>query len=156
MVPVRRLPDGLLRALYRVAYRLAHVWALLGLPRGRGVKCLLTHEGELVLVRHTYGPRDRWTVPGGGVHRREALVHAAAREMSEELGLRGLRWREVGVTTMRSGHTVSTVVVMHAELADRALCPDPVEIAEARWFGRDELPVGLRREVRRLLALLGD
>jgi len=155
-VPVRPLPDGLLRGLYRVAYRLAQVWALLGLPRGRGVKCLLTHEGELLLVRHSYGPRDRWTVPGGGVHRREQLVHAAAREMAEELGLRDLHWHDLGLTTMRSDHGLSTVGVMHAELADRALRPDPVEIAEARWFGPEELPVDSRREARRLLAMLGD
>jgi len=45
---------------------------------------------------------------------------------------------------------------MHAELADRALRPDPVEIAEARWFGPEELPVDSRREARRLLAMLGD
>lgn len=153
---MRLLPDGLLRALYRVAYRLAQGWGLLGLPRGRGVKCLLTNGGELLLVRHTYGPRERWTVPGGSARSREGLAAAAAREMAEELGLRGLPWRELGVITLRSDHVISRVGVVHAELADRTLRPDSVEIAEARWFHRDDLPVGARREVRRLLAVLGD
>lgn len=152
---MRPLPDGLLRALYRVAYRLAQVWGLLGLPRGLGVKCLLTHEGELLLVRHTYGARDRWTVPGGGVRRGEALVAAAAREMAEELGLRGLRWRELGVITLRADRAISRVGVMHAELAERTLRPDPVEIAETRWFHREDPAVGARQDVRRLLAVLG-
>ncbi len=48
------------RLLYRVAFRLAQLRALVLPGRGRGVKCLLTHGDEVLLVRHTYGPRGVW------------------------------------------------------------------------------------------------
>ena len=54
------------RAAYRLAYGLLRVWWFIRRPQVAGVKCLLTHGNEVLLVRHTYGP-DVWDLPGGGV-----------------------------------------------------------------------------------------
>ena len=39
-------------------------------PRVRGVRCVLVHGDELLLVRHSYGDR-RWGLPGGLIKRSE-------------------------------------------------------------------------------------
>jgi len=45
------------------------------------VKCLLTDEsGRALFVRHHYGDRRVWEIPGGGAHRDEPLAETAARE----------------------------------------------------------------------------
>lgn len=148
---MRRLRVHLLRASYRVGYRFLLVYLTLARPPSRGVKCLLTHGDELLLVRHTYGSRRTWHVPGGGARRGESAVAVAAREMREELGLRDVVWREL--TTLRV-HVDGRWVTLHAvaaELGDRTVDPDPVEIEQARWFAFSELPVRLGREDLTLL-----
>jgi ADP-ribose pyrophosphatase YjhB (NUDIX family) len=144
-----------LRLLYRVAFRLAQSRAVLLPGRGRGVKCLLTHGDEVLLVRHTYGPREVWQLPGGGARRGESPASVAAREMREELGLgEEVTWRQLVTLDIRLEHMPVHLTCLHAELADPAVRPDPVEIDEARWFAMDELPARLGSEVERMLDLL--
>ena len=145
--------DTLLRSGYRVAYRLLTVSALVRRRRGRGVKCVLAHGDSIVLVRHTYGPRRMWHIPGGGIHRGESTLDAAAREMREELGLDGIQYRLLGQLELRLDHRRVRVGAVHAELSSTALTPDPIEIAEARFFALDALPSPVGAEVRDLVAL---
>ena len=51
---------------------------------------LLTHGGELLLIKRTKpGQEPYWTAPGGGVEDTDASVEAALhRELAEELGAR--------------------------------------------------------------------
>ncbi len=148
---------ALLRLLYRGAFRLAQLRAILLRHRGSGVKCLLTHnDREVLLVLHTYGPRTVWQLPGGVARRGEAPALTAAREMQEELGLRNLHWRELVTVNMRLEHIPVNLTCLYADVADPTLRPDPVEIAQARWFPMDHLPTRLGDEVQQLLELLHD
>src|SRR6266516_4358145 len=56
---VRRLRDPVFRLAFRVGYRVLRVWWMLAHPRNRAVKCVLTRNGQILLVRHTYGGRRR-------------------------------------------------------------------------------------------------
>jgi ADP-ribose pyrophosphatase YjhB (NUDIX family) len=149
----RRLQHALLRQSYRVAYRLLGAYAFVLRPRANGVKCVLTHGDEVVLVRHTYGPRRVWLFPGGGLHRNESALAAARREMHEELGLRDLAFEPLTTIELELVHRRVTIAVSRAELADSVLDPDPVEIADARFFRHDALPAPLGEEVEPLVAL---
>jgi 8-oxo-dGTP pyrophosphatase MutT (NUDIX family) len=140
-----------LRMLYRLAFRLAQGRALVLPGRGRGVKCLLTHGDEILLVRHTYGPRRLWVLPGGSAHRGEPPASVAAREMREELDLRDADWHELITLDIRLDHMPVHLTCLHAELPDPAVRPDPVEIEQARWFAIDELPAPLGSEVEQML-----
>jgi 8-oxo-dGTP pyrophosphatase MutT (NUDIX family) len=146
---------ALLRALYRVAWRGVQLRAQVWPRRGRGVKCLLTHEGKVMLVRHTYGKRDTWYIPGGAARRGEPMLRAAARELEEELGVRDLPLVDMASMDMHLERIAVHIMCAHAELSDPALIRvDPVEIAEARWFALDALPSPLGAEVRLLVGML--
>jgi 8-oxo-dGTP pyrophosphatase MutT (NUDIX family) len=69
-------------------------------PRTRGVKVMAFNaDGELALIRNSYGRSDLFVLPGGGVRPFEGLALAAAREIREELGV------EVTQIRFRSRHS---------------------------------------------------
>lgn len=139
----------------RVAIRFAYVglrtyWFLLR-PRVVGVKCVLTHGDDVLLVRHTYGSRA-WDLPGGTVRRREAPRDAARREMHEELGREIEDWASLGELFIRTDHHDDNLHLFLARMSDRELELDLVELAEAGWFPREALPTDLGRFVRPIMA----
>jgi 8-oxo-dGTP pyrophosphatase MutT (NUDIX family) len=154
-VSPRTLRVAVLRWCYRVAWLGLQLRASVWRHPSSGVKCALTHGGEVLLVRHTYGRRDVWYLPGGALRRREPPLRAAAREMEEELGLGGLVLREVGTFRTRLGRLAVRLTFVHAEVPDPGrVRANPVEIAQAAWFPRAALPTPLGSEERALLDLL--
>jgi ADP-ribose pyrophosphatase YjhB (NUDIX family) len=152
---MKALRVAILRRLYRVAWRALELRALVWRRRGDGVKCVLTHDGRVLLVRHTYGRRDVWYLPGGSVHRGEAPLRGAAREIEEELGLRNLELLVLATFDTRLERFSVRLTCVHAELPDPALVrADPVEIAQARWFAQTELPTPRGSEVEPLVDML--
>ena len=72
---------------YRAAFLLMRAWSLTTHPHLRGVKCVFRDaEGSVLWVRHTYGDRSVWELPGGAARRSESAPAAARREAHEELG----------------------------------------------------------------------
>lgn len=148
-----RLPVPARRLAYRAAHRVLTVWWHVRRPHTRGVKCVLRHDGRVLFVRHTYGDRTAWELPGGGLRRGEAPADAAAREAHEELGVRAT-WTEVATIRARGGPKVTTLTLFAADLLPSgaagpapparsrspALTVDPGEIAEVRWAALDDPP----------------
>jgi 8-oxo-dGTP pyrophosphatase MutT (NUDIX family) len=116
------------------------------------VKCVLKRDGQVLLVRHTYGP-DRWELPGGGVKRREEPSAAARREVHEELSIDVEEWRYLGELFARVDGKRDRVWCFSCEIGDGAIEPDHVEIAEAHWFAHDRLPPDRARHVARILEM---
>ena len=143
-VPVRRLA-------YRLGYRaLQAVW-LFTRPQLNGVKCLITDEDRVLLVRHTYG-RGWWDLPGGAIGRGELPRKAAHREMTEELGLQDVDWEPVCQIQVNSSHRRDQLHCFRAELQAPELRLDLGELREARWFRRVELPYDLAPHVIPIVA----
>jgi 8-oxo-dGTP pyrophosphatase MutT (NUDIX family) len=130
------------RPIYRVGYRILQVYWLAARPRLRGVKCLLTDADRVLLVRHTYGPRW-WDLPGGRVERDEDPDHAAAREFTEELGVRSDAWELIGELDMSFLGRRDTLHCFRLELSAPRLEIDRGELQAADWFLRAELPYDL-------------
>ena len=119
-------------------------------PRVVGVKCVLTHGDDVLLVRHTYGHRA-WDLPGGTVRRREVPRHAAEREMHEELGRRIEDWISLGELYVNTNHHDDNLHLFQARVENRELELNLTELAEAAWFPRDALPTDLSRYVRTIV-----
>ena len=142
------------------ALRLAHLglrtWWALARPHTRGVKVVLRRDdGHVLFVRHTYGDRELWELPGGGLRRREAPQDGAAREAREELGL-DLAWRGLGLVETGGDGKTTTIHVFPAELpaGRRRSSPTPGELAEVRWAPPSAPPVPLGRDAPPVLGLL--
>jgi 8-oxo-dGTP pyrophosphatase MutT (NUDIX family) len=146
VVPVR-----VRRAAIRCAYAGLRAYWFIVRPNVVGVKCVVTHDDHVLLVRHTYGRRS-WDLPGGTVRRRELPIDAARREMAEELGRRIDDWHELGVLYARMDHHRDNLHMFEAEIDDRQLDIDLTELAQAAWFRRDELPPDVGRFVGKILA----
>lgn len=79
--------DRLWRMGLRVAWRAVNVWYFVARPRSlRGVCVAVWLDGRLLTVEHSY--KEGLGLPAGGRRRRETPAEAAARELSEEVGIR--------------------------------------------------------------------
>jgi 8-oxo-dGTP pyrophosphatase MutT (NUDIX family) len=143
----------LLSRFYRVAYQGARVYWFLLRPKKRGVKCVITRGDEVLLVRHTYGERHAWELPGGSIKRGEQPIGAARRETFEELGLAITDWVALGDFFAEHEHRADTLYCFHADVDDAAPVPDRVEIAEVGWFPSAAPPAQIGRFVRRILIM---
>jgi len=153
---VARIPVPIRRLGYRIAYAVLRAYWFLRRPEVGGVKCVLTDGGQVLLVRHTYGPRG-WELPGGAIKRGEAPVNAARREMHEELGVSIDDWRSLGLVSLNSDHGRDKRDKLHcfqAEVHAPKIEIDRGELRAADWFSPAELPRDLGRFTRPILARL--
>ncbi|MEP6953841.1 MAG: NUDIX domain-containing protein [Solirubrobacteraceae bacterium] len=129
------LPIALRRFAYRNGHRALRVWWHISTPTANGVKCVVRDGADIVFVRHTYGDRDAWELPGGGVKRGEDPRAAAAREAREELGVdvEPDAWQALGAFVAYGYGRAVTISCFEVWPGTRALTLDSAEIAEARW-----------------------
>ncbi|MBK7995059.1 MAG: NUDIX hydrolase [Blastocatellia bacterium] len=99
---------------------------------------------KILLIKRKYPPfANKWAIPGGFVDVNEALPLAAARELEEETGLKGVELKQFysfgDPGRDPRGHTVT--VAYHTFLADL-----PTEVTgaddadKAEWFSIKSLP----------------
>lgn len=107
-------------------------------PRTDPAIIVLVTDGDLCLL----GRKDAWpagvySTLAGFVEPGESLAEAVAREVREESGI------EVGRVRYRSSQPwpfpTSLMLGFHAERIGGELRVDGIELADARWFRRDEL-----------------
>jgi ADP-ribose pyrophosphatase YjhB (NUDIX family) len=132
------------------------VWRLLR-PRTRGVKVMLFNgDGEILLIRNSYGTRHLFVLPGGGVRPWETPARAAHREVSEELGCSLETLTPVSTHLTSAEGKRDTVYLFEGRLAGTPRA-DGVEVAEAGYFALDALPGAVSpATARRLSERSGD
>lgn len=153
-MPLSALPVPLRRAGYRVAHAGLRLYWRIARPQTRGVKCVVRHGDAVLFVRHSYGDRRQWELPGGGIKRGEDPRDTAAREASEELGLDLADWRALGTVDAYGYGKRTTVICFEADAPGRALTVDAGEIEEARWFTLVEPPAPLGLDAHVVLTRL--
>ena len=110
--------------------------------------------GEVLLVRHSYGP-DRWELPGGGVRRGEQPRAALQRELEEELGLSVSEPVPLAVRPGPDRYSAHRTHLFRVDLPSPIVRPDPVEIIETRWCDPSNPPAPLGPMVAETLGLAG-
>ena len=141
-----------INALHQVKKRLLKLLRI----RTRGVRVMVFNpEGQVLLIRHTYGRSDLYHLPGGGIRPWEKPADAAHRETREEVGCSLSGLASVSVHLARAEGRRDTVHLFSAETEDRPVA-DGVEVEEARFFALDALPEALSPATgRRLQEHLG-
>jgi 8-oxo-dGTP pyrophosphatase MutT (NUDIX family) len=153
-MPLSALPVPLRRAGYRVAHAGMRLYWRIARPQTRGVKCVVRHGDAVLFVRHSYGDRRQWELPGGGIKRGEDPRDTAAREANEELGLDLADWRALGTVDAYGYGKRTTVICFEADAPGRALTVDAGEIEEARWFTLVDPPAPLGLDAQVVLTRL--
>lgn len=138
---------------YRLAFLVLQVWWFVRRPHTAGVKVLIRRGDEALFVRHTYGNRAAWELPGGGLRTGETTHEAARREVREELGLGIDNWAEIGVVTARK-YATATLTCLTAADTGEPLTLALHEIVEARWAPITAPPEPLGEHARAALNLL--
>lgn len=146
------LPAPLHRALLPLAHGVRHRWRRWRKAPIAGCSVVITNSaGELLLLRHSYGP-DVWALAGGGIDAGEDPRAAALREVREELGLELAVIAAVAVieeVISGSPHTAH----LFAATIDAIPQPDRREIVAAQFFAPGALPAKLGRTTASRLAL---
>ncbi len=109
------------------------------------VRVIVTNElGEILLVRGIISHRGWWTLPGGGVNRKEEWAEAASRELHEETGIKMPAEEFIYVRTVEKGELGLSFTAPLFHVVSKRKLPrklfNPSEIADASWFAVDNLP----------------
>jgi len=139
---------------------IAKIWNAFGSPVRRHVAWLIhskfTHgvcgvildaEGRVLLLKHRFWKDQRWGLPGGLAKHGETPAETLRRELREEIGLQVTPTKLLRVITSRGRMAVFTLL---AEYSGEPVVRS-VEIMEARFWERTELPANLLPEHREVL-----
>ncbi len=108
-------------------------------PQSIGVKCIIQHNGKILLIKNSYGHKF-WTLPGGGIKRKESLEETVKREVKEEVGINVGEIKKCGHLFYDGEYKKNTVWVFKAVVNDMTFTINNYEINEAQWFKINELP----------------
>lgn len=99
----------------------------------------IVKEGKILLARHHGRAAAFWTILAGFAEISETLEQCVAREVLEECGIEVKNIAYAGSQSWPFPH--SLMIAFKAEWAGGEVRPDTTEIAEAAFFGPDELPL---------------
>ena len=110
----------------------------------------VVRDGKILLARAANRSRVFYSVLAGFVEPGESLEECVRREIHEEVGISVRNITYFASQSWPFPH--SLMVAFTAEWASGEIRPDPTEIAEAAWYGPDEIPrVPSRMSVSRSL-----
>ena len=127
--------------IFKVIHSLQLIWWFVRRPTTRGAKCLIEHDGRFLLVQLSYAHRS-WTIPGGGVKRRETPEEGVRREVLEEVNIVLDDVVFIGAYPSTRYFKKDTVYCFYSKRSNGDFTIDDEEIRDAGWFRREELPEG--------------
>ena len=126
--------------VYRTMHPLFVGWWFVRRPSIVASAAIIERNDRVLLIRHTYGDRQLWHLPGGLVNPGEDVGGAAVREVLEETGMVLHGSQFVATFNLFDNYRSVTLHIYHGR-AVGALKIDPHEISEAAWFSIKDLPV---------------
>lgn len=123
-------------------------------PELHGIACLAECEGKILLIRHRYGKKNIWSVPGGSKKQYEKAKRAAVREIWNLMGMDIREASEVNTILTDHDHPDDVVHCFIVHVPDMDMDPDPDLIAEAKWFDLEHVPPKLTLVAKALIQKL--
>ena len=146
------IPAPLHRFALRVAYRLRQKKRRATGKTRDGVTVVgRDFDGQILLVRHSYGPNE-WFFPGGGIGDDESPEEAAMRELMEETACEITGMKLVGVIEETLSGAPHKDHLFEGVVSDMPEA-DGREILEARFFPTHSLPEPLSPRTRERLKM---
>jgi 8-oxo-dGTP pyrophosphatase MutT (NUDIX family) len=108
------------------------------------------------LVRHSYGDRTLWNIPGGGYNpKKESSLDAAVREAQEELSIALKNPRIIGTYATNSEGKQDSVTIVK-DIVEKSTPKWRDEILEVRWVSSSSIQNGddIARVVKYAVALV--
>ncbi len=141
------------RWILKLTYPFARLYWHIFKPKTFGVKVIIEHNGQLLLIKNSYGG-DFWTLPGGGIDKGETPAEAAIREVREEAGIKLdlAALKEMGSYVTNHEGKIDTVYVFYAT-GDSKIIIDGTEVIAAAWFAKASLPDNLGLQAKKSLAI---
>lgn len=136
--------------VYKLGYSCLRLYWFLIRPHTYGVRCIVRHQAHVLLIQHTYGPRN-YSVPGGGMRENEEPEQAARREVFEEVGINLTEVRLIESLYLTDEYKRDTVYVFTGNTHNRAFQIDDAEIANAEWYPVTNLPDTLSPQLRDII-----
>lgn len=144
----RALPAPIHRALMPIAHKVRHRWRIWRGVRIAGVSVVVSNlAGDVLLLRHSYGP-NAWMLPSGGLKRGEDPEECARREVREEVGIELSSLRKLTELDEELSGSPHTAHIFEAT-CNSTPRPDRREVLEARFFPSHSLPEPLGDITRR-------
>lgn len=109
-------------------------------PETRGVRIILTHQGEVLFIKNTYGLK--YNFPGGGLGKNEDPELGIRREVKEELGidLKDIVYLDSVIPDIKYEYRKNTISIFTAELENKNISINSLEVADAQWLPKGKQP----------------
>ncbi len=110
-------------------------------PKTRGVKCVVECDKKILLVKLSYAHKG-WTIPGGGVGRKETFEDAARRELKEETGIVVGNLKKIDEYLSTKYYKRDIVQVFYSKIEGfPEVKIDNLEVSDYLWFDpENQLP----------------
>jgi 8-oxo-dGTP diphosphatase len=152
---VKQIEQAVLGRVYGFAIAVRRLMWLTLRPKGVGVRTLVIHNDQVLLIRHRAGATP-WGLPGGGISRYERMIEAARREVLEETGVAVTMEYLLGLYDNFHDGFSNYIAVYVAKPHNEPRLPRSLEIAEVRYFPLDATPdtldPGSRRRIDEYMA----
>ena len=155
------MPATFLSPLYHLAYRVAqtgrNIYWCVAKPQVFGAKLVVFNaDGDVLVIRHSYGRSDLYMLPGGGIGRNEDPETGAVRELQEEVQCSADNVAFLAKFVDNAKGATNSVTVFTATTKDEPVI-DGKELIEARFVPTDQLPDNVSRATRaRIAEALGE
>ncbi len=128
------------------------MWWFVWRPVHQAARVIIINQDQVLMIRHTYG-FDTWTFPGGKAESQESPEAVAKREVSEEVGIVLDKVELIGSYQFDSDYKTGTMYVLKSMVNNSSFNIDPVEIAEAKWFPLNNLPIEMGPNAKKIFSL---
>lgn len=125
--------------IYFILWYFALIFWFIRRPQSFGAAIIVKDQNKVLLVKHTYGHRNWWGLPGGHKKRSEDVSKTASRELYEEVGL-DLSLEKVGDQIIDEDYRHSNEAVFVGIYNQQLVKLQRSEIKEYKWWPTNSLP----------------
>lgn len=112
-------------------------------PETWGVRIILTHKGQILFIKNSYGLK--YNFPGGGIGKNEDPEVGIRREVKEELGidLGEVVYLDSIVPDIKYEYRKNTISIFTSELNNKDITINNLEVESAQWLDPSgRIPLG--------------